>query len=246
LAEGQTISSGSSASSSSDSGIGGTHGEFVGEEVSGDNSEGVLEVLSRGVNRFLNPNYSDKSTQTLKDPLVWETEKLAFDIVFFTTGKRTNKPSDDVMRCLRNSVKKMLDNHHMVFNGMMSRLKIDRDCNIELGFTTLAEELFINTGSSTSNHGVSWGKIIALYAFGARLAQHCNDNGLEDLVFDIAGLLAAFAVRRLTPFLRQNGGWPTLCDAFPMQSDYEATMWTSLLVTGLGLTTVAAFVALMR
>ena len=31
LAEGQTISSGSSASSSSDSGIGGTHGEFVGE-----------------------------------------------------------------------------------------------------------------------------------------------------------------------------------------------------------------------
>ena len=79
-----------------------------------------------------------------------------------------------------------------------------------------------------------------------RLAQHCNDNGLEDLVFDIAGLLAAFAVRRLTPFLRQNGGWPTLCDAFPMQSDYEATMWTSLLVTGLGLTTVAAFVALMR
>ena len=31
LAEGQTISSGSSASSSSDSGIGGTHGELVGE-----------------------------------------------------------------------------------------------------------------------------------------------------------------------------------------------------------------------
>ena len=62
-------------------------------EVSGDNSEGVLEVLSRGVSRLLNPNYSDKSTQTLKDPLVWETEKLAFDIVFFTTGKRTNKPS---------------------------------------------------------------------------------------------------------------------------------------------------------
>ena len=86
---------------------------------------------------------------------------LANNLSFHVAG-------DDVMRCLRNSVKKMLDNHHMVFNGMMSRLKIDRDCNIELGFTTLAEELFINTGSSTSNHGVSWGKIIALYAFGAR------------------------------------------------------------------------------
>ena len=80
----------------------------------------------------------------------------------------------------------------------------------------------------------------------SRLAQHCNDNGLDDLVFDIAGLLAAFAVRRLTPFLRENGGWRTLCDAFPMQKNYEATMWTSLLVTGLCLTTVLAFATLMQ
>jgi len=248
-----------SSTSSTESGSGDTQTEDV-----DDGCESVIEKLSRGVSRLLRPHRIDRSTQTLKDPMVWETQKLAFDIIFYTTGKRSNKPSGDVMRCLRNSVAKMLDNHHIVFNGMMSRLKVNRDCDIERGFTTLAEELFTATvgDNSTSGipsssgpypngpaaipSGVSWGKVIALYAFGARLALHCTAKGLDDMVLDIASSLAHFAVRKLTPFLRAHGGWATLCDAFPQQNDYEAKVWTSLLVTGVGLTTVAAFVALMR
>ena len=52
--------------------------------------------------------------------------------------------------------------------------------------------------------------IVALFAFGARLAQHCGQNGHGDLVFDIATLLAQFAVDRLTPFLKEHGGWVSL------------------------------------
>ena len=152
------------------------------------------------------------------------------------------------MQCLRNNVQKMLSNHSMVFNSMMSKLRVDRDSDIERGFTTLAEELFTGPGTTTAGGGggVSWGKVVALYAFGARLALYCKSEGLDDMVIDIAGSLAHFAVRKLTPFLRQHGGWPTLCVAFPLQSDYESKVWTSLLLTGVGLTTVAAFVALMR
>ena len=107
---------------------------------------------------------------------------------------------DDVMRCMRHSVTKMLDRHSIVFNGMMSRLCIDRNSDLKIGFNQLAEELFVN-------REVTWGKIIALFAFGARLAQHCSQHGLEDLVFDIATLLSQYAVDKLTPFLREHGGW---------------------------------------
>ena len=65
----------------------------------GEEGEGVMERLSRGVSRLLRPHRIDRSTQTLKDPMVWETEKLAFDIVFFTTGKRSNKPSESSQSC---------------------------------------------------------------------------------------------------------------------------------------------------
>ena len=43
----------------------------------------------------------------------------------------------------------MLDNHTLVFNGMMTRLKIDEtiqqsgSCDFNKGFNDLAEELFV-------------------------------------------------------------------------------------------------------
>lgn len=38
----------------------------------------------------------------------------------------------------------------------------------------------------------------------------------------------------------------TLCEVFPQESDYEATIWKSLLITGMGLTAVATIIALNR
>jgi hypothetical protein len=39
---------------------------------------------------LLNQERRDQGTQTAKDPMTSETEKLAFDIVFFAIGKRNS------------------------------------------------------------------------------------------------------------------------------------------------------------
>lgn len=54
---------------------------------------------------------------------------------------------------------------------------------------------------------VSWSKIIALFAFAARLAQHCDEQNQKTRVLDVASNLSQFAVEKITPFLRQHGGW---------------------------------------
>ena len=57
---------------------------------------------------------------------------------------------------------------------------------------------------------VSWSKVVALFAFAARLAAFCREHESRigaDRVFDVAYVLAQFAVERLTPFLKRNGGW---------------------------------------
>ena len=87
----------------------------------------------------------------------------------------------------------------MVFTGMMQRLNIDRSVNFNQGFRDIAEELF--------KDAVSWSKIVALFAFGARLGQHCRANNMEDLVEEVALSLAAFAKERITPFIHEEGGW---------------------------------------
>ena len=87
----------------------------------------------------------------------------------------------------------------MVFTGMMQRLNIDRSVNFNQGFRDIAEELF--------KDAVSWSKIVALFAFGARLGQYCRANNMEDLVEEVALSLAAFAKERITPFIQEEGGW---------------------------------------
>ena len=81
----------------------------------------------------------------------------------------------------------------------MKRLNIDRSVDFKQGFYEIALELFKDV--------VSWSKIVALFAFGARVGQYCRDNDLSEIVEDIAFNLADFANQRITPFVREEGGW---------------------------------------
>jgi len=135
------------------------------------------------------------------DPIMAETDRLAYFAVFHAldNNSRSLFKTSATEICLKNCVAKMLERHSMVFGGMMVRLNIDREVNFREGFSEVAEELF--------KDAVSWSKIVALFAFGARLGQHCRQKGLEDLVEEVASSLSGFARERITPFVREEGGW---------------------------------------
>ena len=94
--------------------------------------------------------------EAVRDPVVEETDRLAWSIVM----DRMRGVQDQTEVCLRLCVGRMLERHSMVFGGMMVRLNIDRTVDFRQGFTEVAEELF--------RDAVSWSKIVALFAFGAR------------------------------------------------------------------------------
>ena len=104
-----------------------------------------------------------------------------------------------VERCLQTCIEQMLKRHEMVFTGMMSRLAINRSVNFRLGFSHIADELLKDP--------VSWSKIVTLFAFGARLGQHCREKHQTELEEEIAANLAVFANERISPFVREQGGW---------------------------------------
>ena len=112
--------------------------------------------------------------------------------------------------CLKKCLIKMLERHSMVFGGMMVRLNIDRNVNFHEGFSEVAEELF--------REAVTWSKIVALFAFGARLGQHCKQAGLDDLRPELASSLATFAVQRVAPFVADQGGWVSSALPHPVSS----------------------------
>ena len=97
--------------------------------------------------------------ELLEDRVVLETDRLARRIVMEDVREVEQISQAEV--CLRHCVDKMLERHSRVFGGMMVRLNIDRTIDFRQGFAEVAEELF--------RDAVSWSKIVALFAFGARL-----------------------------------------------------------------------------
>lgn len=200
-------------------------------------TESVIERLSR----LFSTAKRDRGTQTAKDPVACETEKLTFDIVYFNLGKRSASPSDDeVVKCLRNCVQLIMEKHSYTLNGMMSRVHLDERTDLQSGFAELSDEIF---GSGTQ---VSWSRIVTFFAFGARLAQYCVEHQMNELVIDVVAIMSSLAVDRLTPFVRDHGGWATLCEAYPLRHNYEDTIWKSLVWTGIGLTAIATLLTLQR
>ena len=145
----------------------------------------------------------------MEDTVSSDTESLAYFAVCHcaaTTGAGGASPDltpgqrrARVERCLENCISQVLRRHETVFTGMMNRLEINRSVNFRLGFNHIADELF--------REPVSWSKIVTLFAFGARLGRHCKENQQDQLVEEIAANLAAFANERISPFVREQGGW---------------------------------------
>lgn len=125
---------------------------------------------------------------------------MAFDIIYFHLGKRSaSQNDDDVVKCLRYNVGRVLENHSIALSGMMSRIGISREADLHQGLTILSEEIFQNQ--------VSWSRIVTFFAFGARLAQCCVENEMSDVIIDLVSTLSQLAVDKLTPFIRNHGGW---------------------------------------
>jgi len=168
-----------------------------------------------------------------------ETERLASFAVFFSLqNEKLVKDGTKIETCLRRCISRMHDKHAMVFGGMMQRLNITRNIDFYKGFEEVSEELF--------REEINWSKIVALYAFGARLAQFCQANQMEDLLGEISDSLSRFSNEHLVAYIESQGGWESLCDVFPAENEVEIQMWNSLGLIAVGLATVSLILLLRK
>ncbi|XP_037083003.1 apoptosis regulator Bcl-2-like [Pollicipes pollicipes] len=170
---------------------------------------------------------TDKATQTHRDPVQAEAEKLALDTVYYAIGKHRQPTTDRVCQTLRRCVDEILVKHRLLFSGMVGRLQIREETGYQT-FVGVADELF-------ERGHVTWARIVTFYAFGARLALYCQEKQMEDFVAEIARFMSLYASEHLTGFVRQEGGWVVLCEHFRYPEDMESKVWSALVKLGVGL-----------
>lgn len=221
----------------------------------------AIEKLSRKMGRLFQGNDpldeeplpQQQPTSKYRDPLSLETEWISHRVIFhfleishknslnnsYSTARRKSfynqrnvkKEEEEISECLVRCVSQMLDKHKIKFPAMIRRLRLnethlDGD-QVSQGFSQLCDELF-------AGDECSWEKIVALFSFSTQLAKCLAENERNSplvIAEKISETLTKFAIRKLTPFLLENGGWVTICEAFPKSTNLEDVVQKSMLYT---------------
>lgn len=125
-----------------------------------------------------------------------EARILASDLVEYRTGKG-NPPPTRTAAILRRLSDELEDRHAVVLANMCGRLNV---------LTGSAHTKFVQVADEVFRDGVNWGRIVAIFAFGAKLAQYCMGNGLERDVDEIIDWVGNY-ISSLSGWIHTNGGW---------------------------------------
>jgi len=195
-------------------------------------------------------NVTDESTQTFQssplDQVRRDAEFIARDVVVNFDVLNPSKPPNRYCKTLRRTVKELSERHHLVFKGMVNRLKIDEN-NAFQTFVIVADEIF-------DDGQVNWGRIVAVYAFAARLAKYYIDKNKSNLTTElnesiihrqekIALFVGKYVANKLGQWILDHGGWDSFVEYFPDQGEFEEKMWKGVLFTAIGLGALATVVA---
>ena len=126
--------------------------------------------------------------------------ELAGDIVYYRSSEDYYKPPiNEYATTLRRTVDEMSQRHEILFNSMVNKLNINRDNGLQT-FINVVEEMF------RDGH-YNWGRIVTVYAFGARLASYCMEAGMSESVQFVAEYVGSYVAEKLAPWISSQGGW---------------------------------------
>ncbi|KAG7167782.1 uncharacterized protein LOC121867952 [Homarus americanus] len=179
----------------------------------------------------------NESSNRERDQMEYQAETLAEFIVYTIIGKKNGRTDDKVEQTLLRCVRTMMQKHEILLKGMMRRLDITMETGY-VSFVAVANELF-----EGDRQVITWGRIVALYAFGGQLALYCKEKNMEDFCVKIAMFMGKYASNVVVPYVRSVGGWKKICEEFPVEDDLENKAWRYLTWTaiGLGLAATASF-----
>lgn len=181
----------------------------------------------------------DESTQTKGsgsplDQVRREAEVIAEDVILNFGSEDKKKANNKFCKTMRRTVRELSNRHDIAFKGMVNKLNLDNSNPFQT-FVNVADEIF-------DDGQINWGRIVAVYAFAARLAARESEKK-SDFPKKIALFVGKYVANKLGKWILDNGGWEAFAEYFPDQGQIEDTMWKGLLFTAVGLGALASVVA---
>ncbi|PBC26455.1 uncharacterized protein LOC122712793 [Apis laboriosa] len=191
-----------------------------------------IEVCQIRLQHLFPQLISSSRYRLCEDSIELTAECLANDVIRYLLKEDIYLISrDPVSRSMRHNVYQMLNKHSILFASMVNRLNVVPDTAYE-AFMGVADELFLHGG-------VTWARIVCLYAFMGRLALWARDRRMHALKKKLPLYVSRFIGEKVAHFIKGYGGWEQLCIEYPVAEEISGAIWRSLIMTGATLGLVA-------
>lgn len=104
---------------------------------------------------------------------------------------------------------------------------VARQLNISVAMENMVSDAFIGVSTEIFSTGITWGKVVSMYAVAAALAVDCVRQGHPTTVHILVDSLGQFVRKFLVPWLKRRGGWVEITKCVVKKELIPETNWFS-------------------
>jgi len=91
---------------------------------------------------------------------------------------------------------------------------VSKQLKVKLRSEVIVGDIFRNFGRELFRDGVTWGRIVALFAFAAAISVDCITQGRPELVKTVLSCVRLYVLDHLAVWIRSRGGWIDITEKF--------------------------------
>uniref|UniRef100_A0A1A7WD51 BCL2-related ovarian killer b n=1 Tax=Iconisemion striatum TaxID=60296 RepID=A0A1A7WD51_9TELE len=123
---------------------------------------------------------------------------------------------------------------------------VARQLNISVAMESMVSDAFLGVATEIFSAGITWGKVVSMYAVAGALAVDCVRHGFPDTVHVLVDSLGQFVRRFLVPWLKRRGGWVEMTKCVVKMDLTPERHWLSSAIESLKYFLTTLYVCIMK
>ncbi|KAK9539227.1 hypothetical protein VZT92_004345 [Zoarces viviparus] len=123
---------------------------------------------------------------------------------------------------------------------------VARQLNVSVAMENMVSDAFIGVATEIFSTGITWGKVVSMYAVAGALAVDCVRQGHPSTVHILVDGLGQFVRKFLVPWLKRRGGWAEISKCVLKKEVTPQHHWLSSVIESLKYFLTTVYVYIMK
>lgn len=108
---------------------------------------------------------------------------------------------------------------------------VAKQLSIAVSIESVVSDAFLSVATEILSLGITWGKVVAIFAVAGGLAVDCVRQGHPAMILTIVDSLGEFVRKSLVPWLKRRGGWGDISKCVTNVDTTPPSHWLTAVVS---------------